>query len=33
MAAQEGHTELAALLMQGGADVNARDAVTDSRLR
>ena len=32
-ASQEGHTEVAALLVQGGADVNARDEVSDSRMK
>ena len=31
-ASQNGHTEVAALLVQGGADVNARTKVSDSRL-
>jgi hypothetical protein len=33
VAAENGHAEMAALLMQGGADVNARNKVSDSRLR
>ena len=33
LASQRGHTEVAALLVQGGADVNAREKVSDSRLR
>ena len=32
-ASREGNTEVAALLVQGGADVNARDKVSDSRLK
>ena len=31
--ALQGHTEVAALLVQGGADVNARTVVSGSRLR
>ena len=33
LASQNGHTVVAALLVQGGADVNAREEVSDSRLR
>ena len=33
LASRWGRTEVAALLVQGGADVNARDTVSDSRLR
>ena len=33
LASKNGHTEVAALLVQGGADVNASTKVSDSRLK